>query len=718
MNTVRTHPVAGLIALAAATPALATNLNDINALSGYHHLSNVNGVGATANSIGFNKQRIGLNPATTGTNVGNGTQYHHIFTNVDKAPGGTTGTITASEYAMMDPMMPGALHLDPNTGEATGFLYDASAYGVGQLSWCQQGECAGGAGTSTGWNHTSNHILFSVSQESSVTITLSNGPVVTGKHGPNEPNGVLGGDLKPAFTIYTGVSTTGVNDSNHTFNNQQNPWTNVTYLDHDANDGNASSITWNSVSDGPGPLVPGYYSLWIGGNYANVANADGSHGKNYRLTITASSPSAAPVANAGADQSVRQGAQVTLDGSASFNPDGKALSYQWTQISGSPSVSLSSATGVKPTFNAPNVSSSTVLTFRLVVRDTADNQTSDPAVVNITVGPNQAPVADAGSAGNIRAGATRTLDGSGSYDPDDDSLTFLWTQVSGPSVTLSDATAGKPSFVAPSDALGQSLVFSLRVSDGSLQSSNSATVSTTVVENAAPVLAASASPAVTEGSNVTLTVAGSDPDGDVLSYQWQQTSGTPVDLRGADSASASFTAPHVGPGGESLAFTVTVTDNYAPNPATTKADASITVTDDASRLDCSQAAPSRTSLWPPKKGLVKVDVTGVTGPDPYALTITGINQDEPVKDKVAKDKTGPDAKILKQRKTKKNAFPQDKALVRAERQNEGDGRVYAIAFSANDGSQTCTGSVAVGVPITASGTATAGASSYNSTKKK
>jgi hypothetical protein len=95
---------------------------------------------------------------------------------------------------------------------------------------------------------------------------------------------------------------------------------------------------------------------------------------------------------------------------------------------------------------------------------------------------NQAPTANAGAAATVMAGSTVTLDGSGSSDPNGDPITYQWTQTSGPAVTLSSATAQKPTFTAPSVAATTTLTFSLVVSDGSLQSASS---SVTVTVNPA-----------------------------------------------------------------------------------------------------------------------------------------------------------------------------------------------------------------------------------------
>jgi hypothetical protein len=88
-----------------------------------------------------------------------------------------------------------------------------------------------------------------------------------------------------------------------------------------------------------------------------------------------------PIARAGADQSVpANAASVTLDGSASSDPEGAALTYQWAQVAG-PSVTLSSATVAKPTF-AP--AGTGTYTFRLTVSDGQSTATDDVTVTVVS----------------------------------------------------------------------------------------------------------------------------------------------------------------------------------------------------------------------------------------------------------------------------------------------------------------------------------------------
>ena len=107
------------------------------------------------------------------------------------------------------------------------------------------------------------------------------------------------------------------------------------------------------------------------------------------LSVTLSDVNEAPVAKAAASpERVREGAVVTLDGSASADPDtDDTLSYAWTQADdGAPRVTLSDESAAEPVFTSPSdLAAETELGFTLRVTDAAGLHSEDGAVVTVTL---------------------------------------------------------------------------------------------------------------------------------------------------------------------------------------------------------------------------------------------------------------------------------------------------------------------------------------------
>jgi glycosidase/regulation of enolase protein 1 (concanavalin A-like superfamily) len=90
--------------------------------------------------------------------------------------------------------------------------------------------------------------------------------------------------------------------------------------------------------------------------------------------------------------------------------------------------------------------------------------------VSVTGGANNPPVVNAGVDKSLSAGTTSTtLPGSGS-DPDGTPVTYSWTKISGPTVTLSNVNTATASVSGLTN--GSIYVFQLTVSDGSLTASD------------------------------------------------------------------------------------------------------------------------------------------------------------------------------------------------------------------------------------------------------
>lgn len=172
----------------------------------------------------------------------------------------------------------------------------------------------------------------------------------------------------------------------------------------------------------------------------------------------------APVANAGPDQSADDGTTVRLDGSGSNDPDGDALTYLWMAPVG---ITLSSNTVIKPTFIAPQIISDLKLTFRLIVNDGKTNSIADTVIINVKH-INKTPIAHAGNDQTVVEGSVVTLDGSASFDIDQDILTYTWTAPQ--SIHLNSNSLANPTFTAPKVGKDTSYTFSLVVNDGTVNS--------------------------------------------------------------------------------------------------------------------------------------------------------------------------------------------------------------------------------------------------------
>lgn len=176
---------------------------------------------------------------------------------------------------------------------------------------------------------------------------------------------------------------------------------------------------------------------------------------------------------------------------------------------------------------------------------------------------NNTPLANAGDDQSLNERTQVTLTGVAS-DNDGVITGYQWQQLSGSSVTLDTPTNATTTFTSPEVTGDEALVFELTVTDDD-GNKGTDTVNIQVINvNQLPSANAGSDQSVAESTQFTLQGSGSDPDGQIVSYLWQQTGGTIVNLESVDNSELTFTTPALTTA-ENLSFSLTVTDNNGAN---------------------------------------------------------------------------------------------------------------------------------------------------------
>ncbi len=275
-------------------------------------------------------------------------------------------------------------------------------------------------------------------------------------------------------------------------------------------------VTQWSQASGPGTIS-------FGNAAATNTTIKATESGTYVLTLTASDGAATnsgeivvtfnlpPVVDAGPAQTVNFGTAVTLAGAVTDDQlPHDTLNCIWTELSGPGNANFADAalTNTTVTFDQ-----SGIYTLRLTADDGLAVTSAD-----VVMKVNAAPVVNAGTDQTVSLGSLLVLSGSVSDDGiPGPVVTVEWTQVSGPT----GATIANPECLNSSVNFSQpgAYVFRLTADDGLTNSSAEVTITVTpLVPVNHPPVAQAQNLSVTENTPLNITLAGTDTDGDPLTF--------------------------------------------------------------------------------------------------------------------------------------------------------------------------------------------------------
>ncbi len=253
-----------------------------------------------------------------------------------------------------------------------------------------------------------------------------------------------------------------------------------------------------------------------------VTDNDGANGSDLVVITVFPAANVSPTANAGMDKTITLPLNSVSFTGIGIDSDGTIASFLWEQVNGPSSATISGSAAANATMS--NLTSG-IYTFSLTVTDNDGAKATDQ--IGVTVDPeppNQPPAANAGPDKNLTLPAnSTTLSGSGT-DADGTIVSYLWNFVGGPGQGTS-GVLDQPSIDLSSLVEGI-YVFELIVTDNRGATSIDEVKIFVDAQNQPPDANAGGDKNITIPTNsVTLTGSGSDPDGTVDSYVWEQISG-------------------------------------------------------------------------------------------------------------------------------------------------------------------------------------------------
>ncbi len=253
-----------------------------------------------------------------------------------------------------------------------------------------------------------------------------------------------------------------------------------------------------------------------------------------------------PIALAGVDQTVEEGEEVSFDGSASVNPNGTIVSYEWEEVSDERDANDLLSNNIS--FSKNDFTAGTH-TITLTITDNSGETSTDTMILTVTGSSNETPQANAGADQMIQEGTVVSFSGTASSDSDGSIVSYEWKE--------STTTLSTNSTFSKSDlSVGEHTIILTVTDNEGATDTDTMTVTITLehVANIGPIANAGADQTVAEGTAVQFDgTASSDADGNIVSYSWKEGN---TEL----STNSTFTKSNLSAGSHTIELTVTDDD--------------------------------------------------------------------------------------------------------------------------------------------------------------